>query len=97
MTVISMDWSKAAARDLMFPGQSYLQSYVNVPVVGRILANDLKRMESMMNCSDLISNAHIIGFSLGAHVAGFAGHYLQEEGGPKLARISGKVHSLSVI
>ena len=86
---MTMDWSKGASRDAAFPGQSYLQSYVNVPVVGRILANDLKRLERLLQCS-FVERTHIIGFSLGAHVAGFAGHYLQEDGGPKLARISGE-------
>ena len=33
---------------------------------------------------------HLVGFSLGAHAAGFAGQYLQQNYGHKLGRISGK-------
>ena len=33
---------------------------------------------------------HLVGYSLGAHAAGFAGQHLQEKFGLKLRRISGK-------
>ena len=36
-----------------------------------------------------IDNVHIIGHSLGAHLAGYAGHTLQRDFGLKLGRISG--------
>ena len=36
---------------------------------------------------------HIIGHSLGAHLAGYAGYHLREDFGLKLGRITGKPHS----
>lgn len=35
---------------------------------------------------------HIIGHSLGAHLAGYAGYHLREDFGLKLGRITGRLH-----
>ena len=39
---------------------------------------------------DISSRTHLVGFSLGAHVMGMAGHYLKG----KLHRITGKIQKI---
>lgn len=55
--------------------------------VGRNLAMVIDHMVTQRNAK--LGDIHVIGHSLGAHVAGFAGMYLQKERRKKIVRISG--------
>lgn len=77
--IVLVDWHKGAA------GPSYVSAAANTQLVGRQLALLLMEMiEFGMN----ITKIHIIGFSLGAHIAGYAGRTIQKKG-MKVARITG--------
>ncbi|KAL8610577.1 hypothetical protein ACOMHN_006296 [Nucella lapillus] len=75
MNVIVVDWEKGA----QFP---YGQAASNTRVVGAQIAQLLATLSTHLNNSH--ERVHIIGHSLGAHVAGYAG-----ERTPGMARISG--------
>ncbi|KAB0794450.1 hypothetical protein PPYR_11289 [Photinus pyralis] len=65
MNLICVDWSKGAELP------NYVKAVINTRLVGRQVSNLLK---GLMEKSGLMeSKVHLIGFSLGAHVAGFAG------------------------
>ena len=80
--VIFVDWHKGA------DGLTYAPQAVNTELVGREIAvfvDDLIRNRNLE-----IKNVHLIGFSLGAQVAGFAGRWLIQRFKNKFGRISGK-------
>ncbi|XP_024080837.1 pancreatic triacylglycerol lipase-like [Cimex lectularius] len=77
--VILLDWEKGAA------GPSYRLSAANTQLVGRQLTLVLLDLISLGSSPNDI---HIIGFSLGAHIAGYAGRSLLSRG-IRLARITG--------
>ncbi|XP_061395386.1 uncharacterized protein LOC133330999 [Musca vetustissima] len=66
--VITVDWGKGAIAD-------YITASYRVKPVGKVLAKfiDFLHQESGMRFEDL----QVIGFSMGAHVAGIAGKHLQ--------------------
>ncbi len=76
--VLVVDWGKGAL-SFVTGGNSRL--------VGAQVAYLLKKIFQQSSIVD--KNVHIIGFSLGAHVAGFAGKRLIKDG-YKLGRITGK-------
>ena len=71
-----MDWSKGAG------GLKYNQAVANTRLVGAQVGLLLKALEKDKQISP--SKVHIVGLSLGAHVAGYAGKAV-----PGVARISG--------
>ncbi|RZF32030.1 hypothetical protein LSTR_LSTR007108 [Laodelphax striatellus] len=77
--VILVDWEKGAA------GPSYAVAAANTQLVGRQLALLLSDMTSL---GTQATHIHVIGFSLGAHIAGFAGRAIQQRG-MLLGRITG--------
>ncbi|CAH1395697.1 unnamed protein product [Nezara viridula] len=77
--VILLDWAKGAQ------GPSYRLSAANTQLVGKQLELILLDMISLGTSP---SQIHIIGFSLGAHIAGYAGRSLSQRG-IKLGRITG--------
>ena len=81
--VILVDWSKGAK----FP---YLQAAGNTRLVGAQTAELIRFLISSSSGSrHSINRFYIVGFSLGAQVAGYAGSYLRARG-MKLGRITGK-------
>ena len=76
VNVILIDWSKGNG----FP---YTQATANTQVVGAEVALLIKHM--MQKYRSKASDFHVIGHSLGAHIAGYVG-----QGVPGLGRISGK-------
>lgn len=62
---------------------NYVKAAANTRLVGKQLAMLLKGLEEKVGLSR--SNMHLIGFSLGAHVAGFAGSEMRN-----ISRITGK-------
>ncbi|RWS06517.1 Pancreatic lipase-related protein 1-like protein [Dinothrombium tinctorium] len=76
LNVIIVDWEKGAALP------NYIQAAANARLVGKQIALliDIINREKLMKPKDY----HIIGFSLGAHIAGFAGTEVKN-----LSRITG--------
>ncbi|XP_055614938.1 uncharacterized protein LOC129761246 [Toxorhynchites rutilus septentrionalis] len=74
--VLCMDWENGATLP------NYVRAAANTRLVGRQLAYLFKGLEKHNNLN--MSRVHLIGFSLGSHVAGFAGSELKE-----LHRITG--------
>ena len=84
--VILVDWSKGA-------GEPYLQASGNARLVGAQTAVLIKFLISnapgSSGSKNLGERFYIVGFSLGAQVAGFAGSHMQANDGIKLGRITG--------
>lgn len=76
--VICIDWEKGATLP------NYVQAASNTRLVGKQLALLLKGLQEFKGLN--LDRVHLIGFSLGAHVSGFAGSEL-----PGLYRITGKL------
>ncbi|XP_023227345.1 pancreatic lipase-related protein 2-like [Centruroides sculpturatus] len=81
VNVIIVDWNRGAA--LPF----YLSAAVNTEVVGRQLAKLIYKLKYVRELSG--ENIHIIGYSLGCHLAGFTGKTLRDKMGIILERITG--------
>ncbi|XP_068082337.1 pancreatic lipase-related protein 2 [Anabrus simplex] len=77
--VLLVDWEKGAA------GPSYPVAVANTELVGRQLS---LLLFDMISLGTKPSDIHIVGFSLGAHVAACASHMLQTRG-ILIARITG--------
>lgn len=75
MNVIGVDWGRGSG----FP---YRQAVANTRVVGAEIARLVQFL--VANAGASVENFHIIGHSLGAHIAGYAGQRL-----PGLHRITG--------
>uniref|UniRef100_A0AAR5P4G5 Lipase domain-containing protein n=1 Tax=Dendroctonus ponderosae TaxID=77166 RepID=A0AAR5P4G5_DENPD len=74
--LMRLDWS-------MYKAQTYAASASYSRAIGSFAA------QFLLEVGLLPSNLHIIGFSIGAHIAGFIGKQLQSEnGGNQVARIS---------
>lgn len=81
--VILVDWSKGAK------GPNYLQAAGNTRLVGAQTAELIRFLISSSPGSvGSIDRFYIVGFSLGAQAAGYAGSYLKDQG-MKLGRITG--------
>lgn len=74
-----MDWQKGAA------GPSYVAAASNTQLIGRQLA---LLILDILSYGTNPSAIHIVGFSLGAHIAGYAGRALQTRE-IKIGRITG--------
>lgn len=79
--VIMPDWSGGAK----FP--HYWQSATNSELVGRLLGVFISHLVEWRQIDP--SKFYIVGFSLGAQIAGFAGKWMQKKYSMKLGRISG--------
>lgn len=71
-----MDWEAGATLP------NYVRAAANTRLIGKQLAFLMKNLQEHKALD--LSHVHIIGFSLGAHVSGFAGSEL-----PGLRRITG--------
>jgi hypothetical protein len=65
----------------------YVAAVRNCKVVGLYLARFLDYLDSR---GIPLSNVHVIGFSLGAEVAGYTGQHLKAGKNPRLPRITGE-------
>ena len=85
--VILVDWSNGAK------APDYPQASSNAQLVGAQTAELIKFLifnaPGSSGSKNLGKQFYIVGFSLGAHVAGFAGSHLRANGGIKLGRITG--------
>ena len=77
--VICVDWANGAT------DPNYVRAAVNTRLVGAQLALLIESLSRHFK-TNINSLTHIVGFSLGAHVAGFAGTQLKN-----LSRITGNV------
>lgn len=75
--MICVDWENGAALP------NYVQAAANARLVGKQVAHLISSMNTLLGTNN--SHFHLLGFSLGAHVAGFAGDELQN-----ISRITGK-------
>ncbi|KAL1116739.1 hypothetical protein AAG570_005211 [Ranatra chinensis] len=78
--VIVVDWEKGAQ------GPSYIVSAANTQLIGRQLALLIMDAINMGVPPEMI---HVIGFSLGAHIAGYAGRAVRQAMDVQLGRITG--------
>jgi predicted alpha/beta-fold hydrolase len=82
-TVIITDWTKGAAAPW------YGEASVNTQVVGRQIANLVNHLKTSRGIDP--AQVHLLGFSLGAQVSGYAGKFSQSEYKWKFGRISGEL------
>ncbi|XP_030842161.1 pancreatic lipase-related protein 2 isoform X1 [Strongylocentrotus purpuratus] len=83
VNVIYVDWSKGS-------GMGYLKSTANTRVVGREIAKLIEAFNAATGAT--FDSMHIIGHSLGAHTAGYAGEACQDptsNKGEAVGRITG--------
>ena len=83
--VIMVDWSKGAA-------SPYGQATGNARLVGAQIGELIRFLiaSTSHSHSSAVNRFYIVGHSLGAQVAGYAGSYLQDKYGLSLGRITGK-------
>ncbi|KAK6188493.1 hypothetical protein SNE40_004656 [Patella caerulea] len=74
--VIAVNWKEGAAQ------ANYFKAAANTRVVGAVAAQLIKDLKSVGGIS--YSNVHVIGHSLGSHIAGYIGEII-----PGLGRITG--------
>ena len=84
-----MDWQNGAHADWWRPGD-YTQSVINTLIVGKQISLTIDAINEIYEGEEIKSRTHLIGFSLGAHVAGIAGYYQAGN----LARITGNLHCI---
>jgi pancreatic triacylglycerol lipase len=65
----------------------------NIRLVGAIVAHMIATIYEELKLPDL-DKIHLIGHSLGAHMSGNAGFYLQRDFELKVGRITGKIEDL---
>jgi hypothetical protein len=83
--IILVDWNLLSALPW------YSAAVKNCQVVGKYLAKFLDYLDSR---GIPLSNVHVLGFSLGAEVAGFAGQDLRYGKAPRLQRITGEAYQV---
>lgn len=81
MKFSAVDWTEMANDN------NYLRSAASTRNVGRNLAMLLDHMVTQNNAK--MKDIHLIGHSLGAHTAGYAGMFSKSERGRRVARITG--------
>lgn len=81
--VIVADWSNGSA------GPNYATAAANAPMAGVQISLLLKKIINATNCKLHPDNVTLIGFSLGAHVVGFAGRHFHRNTSMLLGRITG--------
>ncbi|XP_071536367.1 pancreatic triacylglycerol lipase-like isoform X2 [Panulirus ornatus] len=79
LNVVVLDWLSAS-------GPPYTQAVANIRLLGAILGHFLLDLKETVGV--LPSHVHVVGHSLGAHLAGYTGHYLRARG-EALGRITG--------
>jgi pancreatic triacylglycerol lipase len=88
VTVVTVDWGDGSG----FP---YSQASANTRVVGAEIVRLINFLGAHAGLS--VDKVHIIGHSLGAHVAGYAGAAFTSAGLHKIARITGMLIISSLV
>lgn len=81
--LVSVDWSKGAS------GLLYPKNVANCQLTGREIGYLLYRLNSERGLD--LGKVHLIGFSLGAHIAGLAGRWTKQQYGLTVGRVTGKL------
>lgn len=91
MNLICLDWGELANPSALPNPLLYGEVVKNVPMVGEKLADLMATMYQNEIIRDF-SDVHVLGLSLGAHIAGNSGHLLKSNWGinTKIGRITGK-------
>lgn len=77
----------SSASNLIKTSQTYAGVLGNVGPVGKRVAEFIQHLQ--LNYGVDASQVHVVGHSLGAHVAGAAGYWVQKQFGHKIGRITG--------
>uniref|UniRef100_A0A131YSB5 Salivary lipase n=1 Tax=Rhipicephalus appendiculatus TaxID=34631 RepID=A0A131YSB5_RHIAP len=80
--VVIVDWGRGCRSPL------YLTAVGNTALVGRQISLLVQKLSRKFGGNVTAANVHLVGFSLGAQVCGFAGRHYKKQTGTKLARIS---------
>ncbi|XP_037291638.2 pancreatic lipase-related protein 2 [Rhipicephalus microplus] len=80
--VVIVDWGRGCRSPL------YLTAVGNTALVGRQISLLVQKLSRKFGGNVTATNVHLVGFSLGAQVCGFAGRHYKKQTGTKLARIS---------
>jgi len=93
MNILCIDWGTLANPSTLPNPLLYGESVKHTMMVGEKTADFLAALYNKEIVRDF-SDVHIIGSSLGSHIAGVAGHKLQTQWGlpSKLGRITGKLY-----
>uniref|UniRef100_A0A4Q8K496 U94-Liphistoxin-Lsp1b_1 n=1 Tax=Liphistius sp. SGP-2016 TaxID=1905180 RepID=A0A4Q8K496_9ARAC len=78
--VLVVDWSRGALPPF------YISAAIDTELVGRQVARVIQLLKERRGFPE--SNVHVIGFSLGSHLAGFAGKWMKSHMGLTLGRIT---------
>ncbi|XP_077536290.1 pancreatic lipase-related protein 2-like isoform X2 [Haemaphysalis longicornis] len=81
--VIVADWRNGSG------GPNYARAAANTPMAGVMISLLLEKIIKATNCTLHPDNVTLIGFSLGAHVVGFAGRHFHRNTSMLLGRITG--------
>ena len=84
MNVVYLDWTKGARAGLF--GVGYQKSAANTRLVGVQLGHFIEFLCRSFNLN--VESFHLIGHSLGAHIAGYTGKYIFQKFYTKIGRIS---------
>lgn len=80
-SVVVIDWRKGSI-------PPYTQCVADIRLIGTITAHVIHMLYQQLGMKNL-DNVHILGHSLGAHLCGYVGFYLQKDFNLKLGRITG--------
>lgn len=84
INAVVIDWGDGATPP------NYVRAAGNTALVGRQIAAFLKHVKGIIEDPTVLSKVHLIGFSLGAQVAGFCGRYYRKLTQEVIDRITGK-------
>lgn len=81
--MVAVDWNKGCPMPL------YMTAAANTALVGRQIARLVELLAHRHPDTVVPDKVHLVGFSLGAQVAGFAGRSFSRTIGKKIGRITG--------
>lgn len=86
--IVAVDWGRLSTPKTLASEVMYKLAALNVKPVGRKVADFILFLGKIGAVAGF-DQVHIVGFSLGAHVAGKAGRYIQLDSGNQISRVTG--------